>query len=121
MILTSDSPRLTSNRRFPLTVVRTLRPHPELFMMPTYPSPETWEHANKRQAQRAARSFDVLRRRAVPVYSGPLFVADDDEGEIQPADEGARRALVLWAVELRAEGVPQDEAIAIIEHLNLWR
>jgi len=71
--------------------------------IPQYPSPDSWEYANDRQAQRAARSFEALRQRAVPVYSGPLFVADDDEVMVQPASEVARRVLVLWAVELRAE------------------
>jgi Domain of unknown function (DUF4272) len=88
--------------------------------MPVYPSPETWEHANQRQAKRAARSFDALRQRAVPVYSGPLFVEDENEVKIQPASEVARRVLVLWAIELRAEGMPQAEAVGPIERLDLW-
>ena len=89
--------------------------------MPTYPSPETWEYANERQRSRALRSFAQLRNRSVPVYPGPLFVDDDEEVEIQPADEVARRTMVLWAVELRAEGVPQAETLGLIEQLNLWK
>ena len=88
--------------------------------MPTYPSPETWEYANERQAKRAARSFEILRQRAVPVYLGPLFVDDDDEVKVRPAAEVARRVLVLWAVELRAEGVPHAEALEAIERFDLW-
>jgi Domain of unknown function (DUF4272) len=88
--------------------------------MPTYPSLEFWEHASQRMALRAARSFDALRQRAVPVYWGPLFVADDDAARLQPATEVARRVLVLWAVELRAEGVPQAETLGLIEQLDLW-
>jgi hypothetical protein len=88
--------------------------------MPTYPSPETWEHATPRQAQRAARSFTALRQRAVPAYMGPLFVDDEDEVRVQPAGEVARRVLVLWAVVLRAEGTPQAEALQLIEQLDLW-
>src|SRR5262245_3395220 len=89
--------------------------------MPTYPSPETWEHANERQRARALRSFAELEKHSVPVYSGPLFVDDDKEVKIQPPDEVARRTMVLWAVELRAEGVPQAETLGIIEQLDLWK
>src|SRR5262245_41796142 len=89
--------------------------------MPVYPSPETWEHANERQRERALRSFAELRKRSVPVYSGPLFVDDDNEVTIQQADEVARRTMVLWAVELRAEGVPQAETLRLIEQLDLWK
>lgn len=86
-----------------------------------YPSPETWEYANERQRKRAIRSFAELRKRSVPVYSGPLFVDDDDAVKIQPAEDVARRAMVLWAVELRGEGVPQAETLELIEQLNLWK
>lgn len=86
----------------------------------TYPSPETWDHANDRQRKRALRSFDELKKRNAPVYSGPLFVSDDDEVTLQSPQEVARRTLVLWAVELRAEGIPQKEAIGLIEGLDLW-
>jgi hypothetical protein len=86
-----------------------------------YPSPETWEYANERQRKRALRSFAELQKRSVPVYSGPLFVDDDEKVKIQPPDEVARRALVLWAVELRAEGVSQAETLGLIEQLDLWK
>jgi hypothetical protein len=88
--------------------------------MPVYPSPETWEYANERQRKRALRSFAELRKRSVPVYSGPLFVEDDNEVKIQSPDDVARRTMVLWAVALRAEGVPQAETLEIIEQLDLW-
>ncbi|MCO8120569.1 DUF4272 domain-containing protein [Stieleria sp. TO1_6] len=87
--------------------------------MHTYPSPETWEHANDRQRKRALRSFEELKKRNAPVYSGPLFV-DDDEVTLQNPQDVARRTLVLWAVELRAEGIPQKEAMELIEGLDLW-
>jgi len=61
--------------------------------MPVYPSPETWEYANERQRKRALRSFTELRKRSVPVYSGPLFVDDDEEVKIQPPNEVARRTM----------------------------
>lgn len=89
-------------------------------MTPTYPLPETWQHANERQRERALRSFAEMQKRSVPVYFGPLFVEDDDEVQIQPPDEVARRTLILWAVELRAEGVPQEETLGIIEQRDLW-
>jgi hypothetical protein len=88
--------------------------------MPVYPSPESWEYANERQRARALRSFAELEKRSVPVYSGPLFV-EDDEVKIQAPDEVARRTMVLWAVELRAEGIPHAETLGIIEQLDLWK
>ncbi|MEQ8790639.1 MAG: DUF4272 domain-containing protein [Pirellulaceae bacterium] len=88
--------------------------------MREYPSPETWEHGSERQHQRAARSLEQLKRRHVPAYSGPLMVDDDEEVRLQNAQEVARRTLVLWAVELRAEGMPQKEALELIDQLDLW-
>lgn len=88
--------------------------------MHAYPSPESWEHANDRQRKRALRSFVKLKERNVPVYPGPLFVDDDEEVNLHSPQAVARRVLVLWAVELRAEGMPQKEAIELIEGLNLW-
>ena len=85
-----------------------------------YPAPETWEEASERQSQRAARSFAQLKQRRAPVYGGPLFVADDEQVRMQSPQEVARRTLVLWAVELRAEGVPQEEALGLINRLDLW-
>ena len=87
---------------------------------PQYPSPDKWEHANDRQRQRALRSFAQLKKRDVPVFPGPLFVNDDEETKLQTAQDVARRTLVLWAVELRAEGVPQKEALGLIDKLDLW-
>jgi hypothetical protein len=88
--------------------------------MPAYPSTETWKHANQRQAERPKRSFEALGQRNVPAYHGPLFVDDDEDVNLQPSDEVARRVLVLWAVELRAEGMQQAEALGIIEQNDLW-
>lgn len=88
--------------------------------MSHYPLPDQWEHANQLQRQRALRSFEQLRYRAVPAYQGPLFVDDDAEVTLQNPQDVARRTLVLWAVELRAEGMPQDEALALITQCGLW-
>jgi hypothetical protein len=38
----------------------------------------SWEPTD-RQVERAERSKASLRRREVPMYPGPLYVADDDE------------------------------------------
>jgi hypothetical protein len=89
--------------------------------MPEYPSSETWAYANERQRRRAIRSFTELRKRSVPVYQSPLFVDDDEKVKIRPPDEVARRTMVLWAVELRAEGVPQADTLGLIEQLDLWK
>ena len=88
--------------------------------MPKYPDPETWEYAGPRQARRAARSFDILRKRAVPVYPGPLFVSDDEEATTQSAQDAVRRVLVLYAVKLRADGFSKEEVLGLIEQENLW-
>lgn len=88
--------------------------------MHNYPSPETWKHATERQQKRALRTFARLQKRAMPVYWGPLFVDDDREVKLQSPADAARRALVLWAVELRAEGIPDEEVHGLIEQQNLW-
>jgi Domain of unknown function (DUF4272) len=85
-----------------------------------YPSPETWEFANELQRERALRSFAELRKQSVPVFTGPLFVDDENAVQIQPPVEVARRTMILWAVALRAEGVPKAETLEIIEQQNLW-
>lgn len=87
---------------------------------PLYPSPETWEYANRRQRDRAARSFALLKAREFPAFSGPLFVDDDAEVKLQSPQDVARRTLVLWAVVMRAEGMPQEEAVGLLENLDLW-
>jgi hypothetical protein len=87
--------------------------------LPEYPSPQTWEYANERQRARALRSFAELKKRSVPVFPGPLFVDDDDDVRLQTPDDVARRTLVLWAVELQAEGVPHAETLGIIQQLDL--
>jgi hypothetical protein len=87
--------------------------------MPEYPSPETWGYANARQRQRANRSLELLKNRGVPVYAGPLVVDDDEEVVLQSPQNVARRTLVLWAVALRGEGIPQQEALGLIEGLDL--
>lgn len=89
--------------------------------MREYPPTSAWEHASDRQRQRAERSFEQLKKHNAPVYSGPLLVDDDEEVKLQSPQDVARRTLVLWAVELRAEGMPQQEAIELIEQLDLWQ
>ncbi len=86
----------------------------------SYPSTDQWDAAGERQRARAERSFAVLRERRVPAYSGPLFVEDDDEVQVQHAAEVAKRALILWAVSIRAEGTPREEAIALIKDAGAW-
>jgi hypothetical protein len=92
----------------------------QMSAMSDYPSTATWEDASQRQRERAQRSFEQLGQRKAPVYGGPLLVDDDDEVTLQTAQDVARRTLVLWAVELRAEGIPQEEALGLIEQLDLW-
>ena len=70
----------------------------ERVVMPIYPSPENWLHANERQRNRALRSFANLRKRSVPVYSGPLFVDDDNDVVVQSPESVARRTILRSAV-----------------------
>jgi uncharacterized protein DUF4272 len=89
-----------------------------------YSSPETWPSLcpglTSRQIERAARSLAVLKKRHVPVYWGPLTVADDERVKLQTPSEVARRLLILWAVDLRAEGRPKSEVIRLIDEMDLW-
>lgn len=96
------------------------QPEPSGRKLLEYPSPSAWQHATERQRQRAERSFEQLRKRDVPVYHGPLMVNDDEEVQLQTAQDAARRTLVLWAVVLRSEGMPQEETLGLIERLDLW-
>jgi hypothetical protein len=72
-----------------------------------------------RQVQRAERSRAILRRHEAPTYPGPLYVADDEEVDLRGGPEVARRMLALWVVVLRSEGMPRDEALALVERLGL--
>ena len=90
---------------------------PELL---AYPLTNQWQTAGPRQKTRAERSFAQLKLREVPVYSGPLFVEDDEEVQLQDPQEVARRAIILWAVALRAEATPREEVVALIEKSNAW-
>jgi hypothetical protein len=73
-----------------------------------------------RQVARAERSRVILEERRVPMYWQPLYVDDDDEARLQEPTAVAKRTLVLWAVQLRAEGVEQQEVIQILDQLDLW-
>ena len=104
--------------KLPVPAEEILPPaQPELL---TYPSTEQWQAASPQQKARAERSFAQLKSREVPVYGGPLFVADDTEAQLQAPQEVARRAIVLWAVALRAESTPREEVIALIEKADAW-
>jgi Domain of unknown function (DUF4272) len=73
------------------------------------------------QIERAHRSISILRSRAVPMLENPLLYSSD-EGmvKLRSGPEIAIRALVLWAVVLRAEGMPQDETLALMDTAKLW-
>lgn len=85
----------------------------------TYPDPSAWSHAHPRQRERAARSLAELRGRQVPAYPGPLLVEDDDEAVIRSAQDVARRVMVLWAVDMKAEGVDRKRATRHLKNLGL--
>ena len=75
----------------------------------------------KQQRDRALRSISVLRRYGAPILENPvLYTDDDEEATIRDGAEVARRAMVLWAVALRGEGMPREEALDLIDKANLW-
>src|SRR5262245_43341684 len=75
----------------------------------------------KQQIARAERSISVLRRYGVPMLEDPwLYTSDDEEVTIRTGPEVARRTLVLRAVALRAEGMPQQEVIALVDQAKRW-
>lgn len=86
---------------------------------PTYPDPQSWEHATGRQRDRAGRSFAELLARHAPVFQGPLVVDDDEDVTVRSAQEVAQRVMVLWAVDMKAEGVDQSNATRHLDVLNL--
>jgi hypothetical protein len=85
-----------------------------------YPVVDQWDNSTPAQRARALRSFAELKRRSVPVYPGPLLVEDDEQVRVQDAAEVARRAIILWALALRAEGTPQQEVAKLIDRANAW-
>ncbi len=85
-----------------------------------YPSVDQWADATPSQRARALRSFTQLKQRNVPVYPGPLLVEDDKQVQLQDAREVARRAIILWALALRAEGTPKQEVAALIDKADAW-
>jgi hypothetical protein len=72
------------------------------------------------QAARYQRVLSQLTQRKVPTLSYALHIEDDARAELREPADVARRALVLWAVTLRADGGPRDKALEIIERRNLW-
>ena len=76
--------------------------------------------ATTNQRERLARSTAILDARRIPRYSGPLYTSDDAAVTLRSGQETARRALVLWAVALRADGAPQQEALDMLDQRRLW-
>lgn len=77
-----------------------------------------------RQQERATRSRQILQERKVPMWGNEtksLYVDDDEEVRVQTADDVARRALVLWAVALRADGYDWKKSRKILTDSDLLR
>lgn len=75
-----------------------------------------------RQKERADRSRQILDERKVPMWGDArisLYVDDDEQVNVQTADDVARRALVLWAVVLRADGYDWEKSRNILTDNNL--
>lgn len=75
---------------------------------------------SKLQLARLARTVEILDAKKIPRYQGPLYTDDDNEVTLRSPQETARRALVLWAVALRADGMPQAEALEMLDQWQLW-
>src|SRR2546423_7031402 len=72
------------------------------------------------QLQRLARSVAILDAKQIPRYKGPLYTDDDADVTLRSAQDTARRALVVWAVALRADGMPQQDALDMLDQRGLW-
>lgn len=83
------------------------------------PEREPYQATPDRQA-RYQRVLALLTARKVPTLSYALDIDDDAEATLREPAEVARRALVLSAVTLRADGGPAEQAIKLVEGRNLW-
>jgi hypothetical protein len=72
------------------------------------------------QLERHARVSATLKERQVPALSYALHVDDADHVTLRTPQEVARRALVLSAVTLRADGASRADAHGLIEDRQLW-
>lgn len=72
------------------------------------------------QLARLDRSVSILDAKNIPRYQGPLYTDDDNEVTLRSPQETARRALVVWAIALRADGMPQTEALELLDQWKLW-
>ena len=83
---------------------------------------ENWQ-PTKNQRMRAERSRALLVERMVPMWGDAtkcLYVEDDAGAKLRSPQDVARRAMVLWALTLRADGIDQEECQEIISALDLW-
>jgi hypothetical protein len=72
------------------------------------------------QAARYERVLEQLARHKVPTLDSALHIEDDDEVRLREPQEVARRALVLSAVTLLADGGDRGQAVGLIEKFGLW-
>jgi hypothetical protein len=70
---------------------------------------------------RKGRTEEELRRRNVPVNEGLPATNADEEAVLRPAAEVARRAVALWAVAARGEGLERQKAVGFLEQAGLWQ
>ncbi|HKI34881.1 MAG TPA: DUF4272 domain-containing protein [Gemmataceae bacterium] len=76
--------------------------------------------ATPNQQARYQRVLALLSARKVPTLRSPLHIEDDAEATWREPAAVVRRALVLSAVTLRADGGPREGALDIIERHKLW-
>lgn len=67
-----------------------------------------------------ARSAAILDAKRIPRHSGPLYTEDDAKVALRSGPETARRVFVLWAIALRADGMPQSQALKMLDDWGLW-
>lgn len=82
--------------------------------------------ATKEQLERRAKSEDYCKTKSIPIYKNPnaLFVNSDEQVRIRTQDEVVDRALALFYIGLKSEGLEQnhldqmDKAFGISEKLT---
>jgi len=70
--------------------------------------------------ERKAKSEKAAAELGIRVLPSLPPIAADEEVVMRSPSEIARRALCLWAVAVRGEGLEQEEARAIIDQAQLW-
>jgi len=72
------------------------------------------------QLARLGRVNAILQEGKTPTPAYPLYINDETHTKLREARDVARRALVLSAVTLRADGGSREKAVEVLEQRKLW-